>query len=253
MSKPTIALVPGAWHTPAHYEEFLAIFEKAGYPTACLQLPGVDSAAPKDETVASNAAYLREKLLLPLLDDGKNVVLVMHSFGGCVGSVAAAGLSKKDRGSSGGVVGLIFIAGFLAKESMSLFDALGGKFDDFVNVDETTGQLTLDNPTDVLFHDVPGDVAAKAAGQLKQQALSVLKSSSSAPAWQEEFYNGGRRGYIRATQDRCVPAAIQTMMLDKSGLDWNIKDIETSHSPYLSHPQETFDIINGMITAIWSQ
>ncbi|KAK2865367.1 hypothetical protein FQN49_003643 [Arthroderma sp. PD_2] len=253
MSKPTIALVPGAWHTPAHYQDFLGEIEKAGYPTACLQLPSVDSSAPNDETVASNAAVVREKLLLPLLDDGKNVILVMHSFGGCVGSVAAAGLSKKDRGSSGGVVGLIYIAAFLAKEGLSLFNALGGKLDDFVNADDATGQLTVENPTDVFYHDVPSDLATKAVSELKQQAKAAFTSPSSSPAWQEEFYNGGRRGYIRTTQDHCVPAAIQSMMLDKSGVDWNIKEMESSHSPYLSRPQELTETIVGMITAIWNQ
>ncbi|KAF3480968.1 uncharacterized protein GIQ15_06315 [Arthroderma uncinatum] len=251
MSKPTIALVPGAWHTPAHYEDFLAEVEKAGYPTACLQLPGVDSATPNDETVASNAAAVREKLLLPLLDDGKNVILVMHSFGGCIGSVAAAGLNKKDRGSSGGVVGLIYIAAFLAKEGVSLFNALGGKFDDFVKVDDATGQLTVDNPTDVFFHDVPSDLATKAVGMLKPQAKAAFTTPSLSPAWQEEVYNGGRRGYVRTTQDHCLPAAIQSMMLDKSGVDWNIKDIESSHSPFLSRPQELTKIIDDMITATW--
>ncbi|KAM5447722.1 hypothetical protein MaudCBS49596_005741 [Microsporum audouinii] len=253
MSKPTIALVPGSWHTPAHYQDFLAEFEKAGYPTACLQLPGVGSSAPKDETVASNAAFVREKLLLPLLDDGKNVVLIMHSFGGCIGSIAAAGLNKKERGSSGGIVGLIYIAAFLGKEGASLLAAMGGKFDDFIKADDATGQLDIINPTEILYHDVPSDLAAKAVNDLKPQAKSVLTSTSGTPAWQEEFYNGGRRGYIRATEDRCVPTDIQNLMLDKSGVDWNIKDIKSSHSPFLSRPQETFEIIIGMITAIWNQ
>ncbi|KAK2734710.1 hypothetical protein FQN57_001480 [Myotisia sp. PD_48] len=252
MSKPTIALVPGAWHTPAHFEEFLAIFEKAGYPTKALQLPSVGASDPNVHTIETDAAVVREQLLLPLLDAGQNVVLVMHSFGGCVGSVAARGLSKKERGSSGGVVGLVFLAAFLARESLSLLNALGGEFHPWVKIHEN-GQLEIekDNAMELFFHDVPTDVAEKAFAGCKPQSKAALSSASSAPAWADEFYNG-RRGYVRCTLDRVTTPEIQDLMISKSGVEWNVQNIESGHSPQLSHPQQLVDIIIGMIDSVWT-
>lgn len=135
--KPYIALVPGAWHSPVHYQELLNLFEKAGYPTKSIQLPSVGSADPNKESVAGDAAAIRENLLLPLIDNGKDVVLVMHSYGGCPGAAAAKGLSKVER-KNNGVIGLVFVAAFLAREGDSLLSALGGKFDPWVIINVST-------------------------------------------------------------------------------------------------------------------
>ena len=136
-SKPTFVLVPGAWHSPSHYGHLLARLQGAGYPTVSLALPSVNPQEPKKVEVVTDIVFIREKILLPLLEDGKDVVLAMHSYGGCVGGAAAKGLSKSERrseGRQGGVIGLVFIAAFLAREGDSLLSALGGKFDPWVTV-----------------------------------------------------------------------------------------------------------------------
>lgn len=134
-SKPTFVLVPGAWHSPSHYGHLLARLHEAGHPTVSLALPSVNPEEPKKIDVGTDITFIREKMLLPLLEDGKDIVLVMHSYGGCPGGAAAKGLSKSERrseGRQGGVIGLVFVAAFLAREGDSLRSALGGKFDPWV-------------------------------------------------------------------------------------------------------------------------
>lgn len=136
-SKPTFVLVPGAWHSPSHYDHLLARLREVGYPTVSLALPSVNPQNPEIIEVATDAAFIREKMLLPLLEDGKDVVLALHSYGGSPGGAAAKGLSKSERssqGRQGGIIGLIFIAAFLAREGDSLLSALGGKWDSWVMV-----------------------------------------------------------------------------------------------------------------------
>ena len=51
---------------------------------------------------------------------GKEVVLVMHSYSGGPGAMAASGLSIAERhaaGQTGGIIRLVFIAAFLAGEA----------------------------------------------------------------------------------------------------------------------------------------
>lgn len=100
MSKPTIVLIPGAWHTPAHFELFLQQLHDAGYTTSSKQLPSVGSADPKNQSVTADMDFIPESLLLPELDQGKDVILIMHSYGGSPGSAAAKGLSKAERTAS---------------------------------------------------------------------------------------------------------------------------------------------------------
>ena len=143
--KPTIVLVPGAWHSPSHYTELIGAFEKAGYPTKSSRLPSVGSADPRNESTEKDANFIRGGLLSPLLDEEKDIVLVMHSYGGCPGAAAAKGLSKTERGSRSGIVCLVFITAFLAREGDSLKSALGGRFDPWciVNVSSHSNVFIL--------------------------------------------------------------------------------------------------------------
>ncbi|OJD13862.1 hypothetical protein AJ78_05733 [Emergomyces pasteurianus Ep9510] len=252
LAKPHIALISGAWHSPVHYQEMNNLLEKAGYPVSSIRLPSVGSSEPEKESVNGDAIAIREKLLLPLLDEGKDVVMLMHSYGGCPGSAAAKGLSKAERKTSGGVIGLIYIAAFLAREGDSLLSALGGKFDPWVIINEETGQLDVRDPTEVFYHDVSSDKASTAVKDLKIHSRAALSSPSPPSAWGTSEYNC-RRGYIRTLDDHTILPIAQEMMLKHSGVDWNIREMNTSHSPFLSKPQETADIIVEMISGLGTE
>jgi hypothetical protein len=134
---PNIILIPGAWHSPIHYKELITLLEAAGYNVASSPLPSLDPPEPGSVTTISDSTFIAEKLLSPLLDEGKDVVLVMHSYGGSPGSAAARGQSKVERtskGLMGGVIGLVFIAALLAPEGASLLSAVGGRFHPWVQV-----------------------------------------------------------------------------------------------------------------------
>lgn len=132
--KPTVVLLSGAWHSPAHYAEILDLFEEAGHPTLCPKFPSFDPSNPNDQSLAVDVNFIRKQTLLPLMDEGKDILLVMHSYGGCVGGAAASGLSKSEN-SKGGIVGLIFIAALLTREGESLLKVIGGKWAPFIIVD----------------------------------------------------------------------------------------------------------------------
>ena len=114
--KPTVLLIPGLWHTPECFNALRTELEEYGYETVSRQLPSIDCTDPSKHSAQSDADFVRTQLLLPLLDSGKRVVEVMHSYGGLPGSAAAYGLSEEERkkeGLKGGVVGLIFVASYV--------------------------------------------------------------------------------------------------------------------------------------------
>lgn len=133
---PTIVLVPGAWHSPQHYFQLTDLLVGAGYDTISRRNPSCDSLTPNAESAAKDAAFIRHEVLMPLLDAGKNVILVMHSYGGLPGAAAAKGLSQTERTAAdrpGGIIGLIFISAVVAHEGQSLLSLLPGqKFDPWV-------------------------------------------------------------------------------------------------------------------------
>ncbi|KAF4633304.1 hypothetical protein G7Y89_g4819 [Cudoniella acicularis] len=199
-SLPTIVVVPGAWHSPSHYAELMKHLQEAGYPTSSAPLPSLDPSAPDSVTTSHDSDFIRQTLIQPLLDANQEIILIMHSYGGSPGGVAARGLSLKERlerGEKGGIIGLVFIAAFLAHEGMSLKSAVGGTFAPWVDIDSPApGLLTPLTPLSVFYQDVSAEIAATAIKELKPISANALSTpTKSAPAWKEEGYQGRHISY----------------------------------------------------------
>ena len=54
--------------------------------------------------------------------------------------------------------------------------------------------------------------------------------------------------YVGCTQDNYVPKDFQDMMVNESVSKWNIVSMETSHSPFLSHPTKVAEMITSSAT-----
>ena len=133
---PTIVIVPGAWHSPSHYLELTSRLGIAGFETVCLFAPSLNPADPQTADVATDAAFIREKALLSLIQQSKDILLVMHSYGGSPGSAAAKGRSKSEchcRGHRGGIVGFVYISALLADEGISMLSAIGGTWHPYMS------------------------------------------------------------------------------------------------------------------------
>lgn len=66
--------------------------------------------------------------MLPLIEDGKDIVVLMHSYGGMYGSQAVQGLSKKEReqaGKKGGVIALIYVSAVTPVKGKTTLDMMG--------------------------------------------------------------------------------------------------------------------------------
>jgi len=102
----------------------------AGYSALCLRLLSVDPPNPDEISTTIDTNFIRNTLLRPFFDVGKEVILVMHSYGAIPGTAAAVGFSKAERRSAGlhgGIIGMIFIAAFIAREGESPKSIGGGK------------------------------------------------------------------------------------------------------------------------------
>ena len=118
--KPTFVVIPGAFHYHTTLDFLLARLNKAGYPTKTATLKSVGSGTAD---LPGDVALIRDEILLPLFAEGKDAVLVLHSYAGMPGSVAIKVLSKRGRqakGLSGGLIGVIYMCAFVPQEGQSL-------------------------------------------------------------------------------------------------------------------------------------
>jgi hypothetical protein len=92
--------------------------------------PSINSPTPGVTTLADDSVSLASALQ-SLADEGKQILLAVHSYGGCVGSCAVEGLdieSRRKQGKKGGVIMLMYISAFVLPKGRSLKDGLGGNF-----------------------------------------------------------------------------------------------------------------------------
>lgn len=74
------------------------------------------------------------------------------------------------------------------------------------------------------------------------QGMTAFKSPSPRATWDNEQYKG-RVAYIRTVNDASLPVVVQQMLIDGTGVDWTVKDIESDHSPQISHPEKLTGIL----------
>src|ERR1700761_4019504 len=88
--KPAIVIVPGAWHVPEHYEPIAKLFREADYETLAVRHPSVSVSRDPGNMLQKDARVGSDVLRKLVNDEGKDVVVIMHSYGGLSGSDAVA-------------------------------------------------------------------------------------------------------------------------------------------------------------------
>ncbi|KAL3464870.1 Alpha/Beta hydrolase protein [Aspergillus heterothallicus] len=247
--KPAFVLVPGASQNPAHYAYLLHLLQTAGYGALTGLLPSIG--AQGDVTATDDADYVRNKLLLPLLDVGtQDVILISHSYSGMPASAAARGLGPADRAAQGkttAVLGQIFIATILPRggDGLSVIDNFGGQLPPHMYMDKEQNLLKCDDPTPPLFGDVEPTLAAAAVQTSLSQGLTSFSSPCPAASWNEAGF-ADRIAYVYTRQDRAVPYEAQVAMVQATGAKWITRELDCGHSAQLAKPEELRDVILGL-------
>lgn len=118
----SIVFVPGFWEGPEVFSSVASTLESLGYAVTIAKLVSTGTSSPGNPTFGDDVRGVRQAIE-PLVDAEKEVVLVMHSAGGFIGSNAIKGLSVETRrkeGKNGGVRKLVFIAAALFPEEMAI-------------------------------------------------------------------------------------------------------------------------------------
>jgi hypothetical protein len=116
---PVFVLVGGVSHTPEFFEALIKELENHGRQSHAVRYPTVGhetiGTTQQDEVKAIQDAVARF-----VDDEQKDVILVMHSYGGWPGSRAVKGFDKETRvqdGKQHGIVELVFLAAFLLPDN----------------------------------------------------------------------------------------------------------------------------------------
>lgn len=254
-ASPSLVFVPGAWHKPSCYDKVIAILQESyGLKCIAITLPSTldnPSATFKDDLDAARTAISTET------NQGRDVVLIAHSYGGMVANSAIKGFARpKDTATSdpttsiGHVIGLILIASGFTLTGMSFMDPFLGYPPPAWRVNNTTGyaEIVVD-PREFFYHDVPSEEAEYRVSQLTTQSLKALFEGG------DHAYAGWRdvpAWYIGTIEDRGLPVVAQRINVGfarEMGTHVEHRELQTSHSPFLSRPEETASLLREAVQA----
>ncbi|ORY58150.1 Alpha/Beta hydrolase protein [Pseudomassariella vexata] len=242
-ANPSVVVVPGAWQIDPTWEDFMALLTDAGYPTSKVTLPsvGISETGGLAADVDATAAILD-----PLLDAGKDVVLLAHSLGGLIAGNAVQGrdyATRQAAGKTGGVIQTIYLAAFMCPEGVSLFNMLGNEWFSWMNVTDSKVYASADEIIDVGFNDMTLAEAEKWASYTTWTSEKVFTDASLYSPWADNV----TEAYIHTLLDGALPYAAQLQMEALLPEGSAVYNINSSHVAFLSQPDTLLSLIEDAI------
>lgn len=255
LNKPLVLLITGAWHIPAHYQLLSHRLRHQGYTVLCPLLMTNNNFMPPNKTLDDDVHQIRQ-MALEQLDAGRDIVALMHSYGGIVGSNALAGLGAADQGKAAHVKALIYMAAFIPFENESLAGIFGGALPPFLTTN-SQGTIDINNPLWHFYHDLPPDQQMEYTNLLVRHPTVAQfegpKDPPSLSAWRTIPV-----AYLFCSDDQALLVQFQEMMVDRieqarPGLVVDREYCAASHSPFLSAPNKVADVVSRICTAVEQQ
>lgn len=254
-SQPTVLYVPGAWHQPIIFDKVIALLLLTGYKSRKIPLASVGRSPPvtslqPDVDVIRNAALEETR-------QGRNVVVVCHSYGGVPTNQALKGLDKPQAPGGGRVVAIVYLASYLIREGVAGSDAVeaqGGSPNSLELEFLPDGNVffkNTSNPATAFYSDISLLEGKFWVSQLRVQSGATYAAAANYAAWKDI-----PAWYLVTAQDMTLRPQVQRgwikdarAYLDQIGGPGTgakriiSQEINSGHLSAISHPLETADFI----------
>ncbi|KAL8992433.1 MAG: hypothetical protein Q9169_007109 [Polycauliona sp. 2 TL-2023] len=214
-----MVLISGGWHTPLTYSAFTKSLRSAGYEIHVPRLPSMNGARPPNSDLTTDTPFIHD-YVESLVEAGRQVIAIMHSYGGHVGTNALYGLGANRNGrhqesSAAGVAHLIYMAASAPSEGHSMMDKareFGHEHLMPLAIDfADDGTFVSRDPKTLFIGPSVGDAEADAyiASLVRSFNAKCVEQEATRCAWRETPIS-----YIHTTQDMTMPLDYQKSMVD---------------------------------------
>ncbi|KAK7942911.1 alpha/beta-hydrolase [Apiospora aurea] len=257
-NKPTIIIIGGGWHIPSSYSKLAGLLRSSGLEVHVPRLPTMNEARPPNADLATDTQFIRS-YVESLVEAGRSVIAVTHSYGGQLGTNALAGLGLETRAKSGlqgGVSHLIYMCASAFLEGQTMIDKVK-QFDheqympvafDFDAEDNT---VVCRQPRATLI----GDGQEGEADEAEIEAyLSYLVRWNGTCMYQPISHCAWREipvSYIYTSGDMTLPLAYQESMVEtlrKEGRE--VATVELSRTMAAWRPERMVPLLALVITFV---
>ena len=246
--KPVIIIVTGAWHVPEHYGGLSNRLRHRGFTVECPLLETNCNAGSPTQSIDDDIDQIRQLAIFHLAS-GHNIIAIVHSYGGMVGSHAFAGMSQYDAQYPAYVQNLIYMSAFVPMQNESLAGIFGGQLPPWIVSDGE--QLTVDGPGELFYNDMNEDDAREAVSKLvlhpSRAQFDPPTHSEAHIAWEHIPVT-----YIYCQKDKALVIPAQEMMVQRlqernPSITVQKEFCDAGHSPFLSQPEKLVEIVMKLV------
>ncbi|KIW13901.1 hypothetical protein PV08_06682 [Exophiala spinifera] len=252
MSNTSILFFPGSYCLTSLYQPLLDAVTEAGYEIKAIHPPTVgprsrQGYAHKAPSMYDDASVLAREVE-QLADEGKDVIIVGHSYGGVPMTQASKGLGKEERkaqGKPGGIVRLGYMTAIVPEHGQSARGAISvvpAEGHPRIEVDEHGWMLMADpagTASLILQHLPPDEGTAIVSDFAKHSAQSFLDPVT---------YTGYKDipvSYLLCEEDLVGPPDLQRSWIEmierESGRKVHVTAVQTGHMVNVTAEKEAVD------------
>ncbi|CAI7630501.1 unnamed protein product [Penicillium glandicola] len=244
--KPHIVIVPASFSPSSLYSDFAKNLSEYELSSTTVDLPSVGNRDPLPAASMMEDAEHIKMVTTRLADNGHEIILLMHSYGGVCGTESTKGVSKTERQAlekSGGIIQLVYISSPVPEIGGSIMTMMGENIPYFMKVKGDYLTSESDGCARVNFSDLPYAQSIQYANHMKAHS-----ATSFAGPLQNAGYLNIPVAYILCKHDVSVPPALQRSIIDmistKSGREVTTLHCNSGHFPNVSVPAELASLIN---------
>ena len=219
-TQPSVVIVHGAFADGSDWSKVVPLLQAEGIKVTVVQNPLTSLA---DDVAATQRV---------LNNQGNNVVLVGHSWGGTV--ISQAGADKKVRS-------LVYVAAF-APDAGQATNGLGKDYPAPTGMKDIAADnngflyMTPEGMATGFAQDLPAEQTAVMAATQGPIRASAFDDKTSVAAWK-----GKKSWYVVAREDRMIQPDLQRAFAKKMGA--RVTEVDGSHVPQQSHPADVAKVI----------
>lgn len=246
--KPTVVIIGAGWHTPKSYTKLTSNLRSCGFEVFVPRLLAMNGSRPPNAGLKEDADMVHD-YIESICEAGRRVIVLMHSYGGHVGTNGLVGLGIEARTKQnlpGGITYLIYMAAHSMLEGQAMMDNVKtfGQMDLIPFVFEFADDMIITslNPHGlVIGQEASDEEAAAYEATFASWNGGVLYQPLERCAWREI-----PTAYIHTTNDMTLPFDYQKHMVDamkKEGKEVEVFTIVTGHCPNLTETEEVVAIV----------
>jgi len=243
-SKKTILLIHGAWEGAWSWKDTINFLERSGHEVIAIDLPGHgnDKTPIADITLQLYVNRVKDEVI----NIGKPVVLVAHSFGGFVVSQVAEEMPEN-------IEKLIFVASAVPYDGKNAVEVFMTDEDSeflenlIYSEDKQSVSMSRETILNVIFTGATETQIDKVIPQLVNQATKPFLEPVITT---EEKFGSVSKAYVATTMDRVVSPKAQRFTQEFLGIDdEEVITLEFGHVPLETAPEELAKAIEKLATS----